>query len=76
MDWVDSGRKFHDMDEKLYSWWSYRNRDWRKSNRGRRLDHIWCSTPLASAIQNYVFYDIARDHVKPSDHIPIMIELA
>ena len=28
------------MDEKVYSWWSYRARDWRKANRGRRLDHF------------------------------------
>ena len=41
--WVDIMRKFVPLEEKLYSWWSYRNRDWKISNRGRRLDHIWLS---------------------------------
>ena len=32
-------------EEILYSWWSYRARDWAASNfRGRRLDHVWVST--------------------------------
>ena len=31
------------QDKKIYSWWSYRNKDWKKSNRGRRLDHILIS---------------------------------
>lgn len=47
LGWVDSHRKFTPVSEKLYSWWSYRNRDWRKSDRGRRLDHIWVTAPLA-----------------------------
>ena len=38
-------------DEKLYSWWSYRNKDWKKSNRGRRLDHIWVSKDLDTIIK-------------------------
>jgi exodeoxyribonuclease-3 len=42
----DVMRHTRDDSEKVYSWWSYRNRDWRKSNRGRRLDHIWLSPNL------------------------------
>lgn len=75
LDFVDSARKFVPMDEKSYSWWSYRNRDWRKSNRGRRLDHIWVSKPLENALKKYAIHEDARDWDKPSDHIPIMIEL-
>ena len=32
-----------------YTWWSYRNRDWEASDRGRRLDHVWLSPALAPA---------------------------
>ena len=39
--WVDTHREFTSLEQKLYSWWSYRARDWSKSARGRRLDHIW-----------------------------------
>ncbi|CAN0587354.1 unnamed protein product, partial [Laminaria digitata] len=38
---ADIGRLAVDDHQKLYSWWSYRAKDWAKSNRGRRLDHIW-----------------------------------
>ena len=35
---VDAVRHFVPAEQKLYTWWSYRNQDWRRSNRGRRLD--------------------------------------
>ena len=35
-EWVDIMREFVPHNEKLYSWWSYRNRNWKISNRGRR----------------------------------------
>jgi exodeoxyribonuclease-3 len=44
LNWIDVPRQFVPMEEKLYSWWSYRNRDWKKSNRGRRLDHVWVTS--------------------------------
>jgi exodeoxyribonuclease-3 len=74
-DFVDSARKFVDPSQKLYSWWSYRNRDWKQSNRGRRLDHIWVSKPLESRLQNIIFLAEARDWEKPSDHVPCMIDI-
>lgn len=75
LDWQDAIRHFVPDTEKCYSWWSYRNRDWRKSNRGRRLDHIWVTKPLAQKLKSYKILDYFRDIVKPSDHAPVMIEL-
>lgn len=75
LDWTDTGRAFHAMDEKLYSWWSYRNRDWKKSNRGRRLDHIWITPPLKEKLNSYHTFTEMRDAVKPSDHVPIMADV-
>ena len=46
LDWIDVPRRFVAADKKLYSWWSYRNNDWRVSNRGRRLDHILATPAL------------------------------
>ncbi len=43
---VDAVRHFVPAEERLYTWWSYRARDWAASDRGRRLDHIWV-TPAA-----------------------------
>jgi exodeoxyribonuclease-3 len=75
LDFTDSGRHFVDLEEKLYSWWSYRNKDWKKSDRGRRLDHIWVSTTLQNHLKNYTTLKIARDWNKPSDHVPVILEL-
>lgn len=75
LDWQDAVRHFVPDDEKCYSWWSYRNRDWRKSNRGRRLDHIWVTPPLVKKLKSYKILAPYRDLEKPSDHVPVMIEL-
>ncbi len=75
MSWIDGPREFVPSSEKLYSWWSYRNRDFRKSNRGRRLDHIWLSPNLKSSLRNYYMYKEARAWQRPSDHIPVIIDL-
>lgn len=75
-DWCDAGRHFVPMEEKLYSWWSYRNRDWKKSNRGRRLDHIWVTPALKPALKHFAVMPDARDWESPSDHVPVMIDLS
>ena len=76
LGFIDTARYFVPMDEKAYSWWSYRNRDWKISNRGRRLDHIWITQPLESKLQSYQMFSHARDWIKPSDHAPIMVKLS
>lgn len=76
INWQDAIRHFVPDEEKCYSWWSYRNRDWRKSNRGRRLDHIWVTPPLAKKLKSHKILTEYRDLEKPSDHVPVMIELA
>lgn len=74
--WQDAVRHFVPDEEKCYSWWSYRNRDWKKSNRGRRLDHIWVTKPLVERLKGHKILTHYRDLEKPSDHVPVMIELA
>ncbi len=75
LDWQDAIRYFVPEDQKCYTWWSYRNHDWKVSNRGRRLDHIWVTKPLFSKLKNHKILIEARDFEKPSDHVPVMIEL-
>jgi len=76
LNFIDAARHFIRMEEKAYSWWSYRNKDWKKSNRGRRLDHIWVTQPLETQLESYDMLSHTRSWVKPSDHAPIMISLA
>ena len=75
LDWVDTARHFEPMEKKVYTWWSYRNQDWKKSNRGRRLDHIWVTQPFKKSLQSHKILSEARDWTKPSDHVPVMVEI-
>jgi exodeoxyribonuclease III len=72
--WVDLGRHFIPEPERLYTWWSYRAKDWRESNKGRRLDHMWVSPALAGKAVAHAVHKDCRDWGKPSDHIPMMTE--
>ena len=74
-DWVDVMRATIPHDEKLYSWWSYRNRNWEISNRGRRLDHIWVSKKLFPRVKSGVIFKETRSWERPSDHVPIVIDI-
>ena len=71
-DWVDVMRRHVPPEDKLFTWWSYRARDWRASNRGRRLDHVWATPALSSAAKDLRVIDEARDWQKPSDHVPVL----
>ena len=73
-DWVDAVRATH-PEGKLYSWWSYRGKEWETSDRGRRLDHIWCTPNLKSHIVSVDHFKPYRGKEKPSDHVPVMIDL-
>ena len=67
---VDITRK--DMPEGLlYSWWSYRAKDWDAADKGRRLDHIWATPDLAPKAHSSRILREARGWEKPSDHAPV-----
>jgi len=68
--WVDITRK--DVpDGQLYSWWSYRARDWDMADKGRRLDHVWATPDIASAGHSSRILRSARGWTQPSDHAPV-----
>lgn len=73
--WVDSHRVFVPDNQKLYSWWSYRGLDPFKSDRGRRLDHIWITPNLKNNLVRAEIFKDFRIDKQPSDHVPISIEL-
>ena len=72
---VDAVRHFIPPAEKLYTWWSYRNRDWAASNRGRRLDHIWVTPPLAAGLASAEVLSPVRGWDRTSDHVPVVVKL-
>jgi exodeoxyribonuclease-3 len=73
-DWIDVMRRHVPPAQKLFTWWSYRNRDWRASNRGRRLDHIWSTPALDGAAVSMRVLDEARDWPRTSDHVPVIAD--
>jgi exodeoxyribonuclease-3 len=75
LDWIDVARHRVSHDEKLYSWWSYRNQDWRKSDRGRRLDHIWVTPGLIESVKDFSILKDVRDWTQPSDHVPVVMDI-
>lgn len=72
---VDAVRHFVPPDQKLYTWWSYRNRDWAASDRGRRLDHIWVTPALVGSLKSHRIFRETRDWEQTSDHVPVLVEL-
>ncbi|MBV9824931.1 MAG: exodeoxyribonuclease III [Alphaproteobacteria bacterium] len=72
---VDAVRHFVPPDQRLYTWWSYRNRDWAASDRGRRLDHVWVTPSLISGLSAAKVHRDSRFWDRTSDHVPVMIEL-
>ena len=70
--WTDIMRRFVPPEQSLYTWWSYRARNWRASNRGRRLDHIWATPRLADRARFMQVIDETRDWPRPSDHVPVI----
>lgn len=55
----------------LYSWWSYRARDWDEADKGRRLDHVWASADIRQAAHSSRILRGARGWDQPSDHAPV-----
>ena len=75
INFIDSARFFIPFEQKSYTWWSYRNKNWEESNRGRRLDHIWVSEDLKDRLRKVESLKDARKWDRPSDHVPFILSL-
>lgn len=58
-----------------YSFWDYQAGAWQK-DRGLRIDHLLLSPQAADRLQSCVIDKKVRGWEKPSDHVPVWIELA
>jgi exodeoxyribonuclease-3 len=79
-NFIDLVREAHPEPQKLFSWWSYRALDFRASNRGLRLDHLWASPGLRDAAfrlgaVSAKVHDNVREWERPSDHAPVTADL-
>ncbi len=81
LGFIDLVRESTPEPDKVFSWWSYRAADFRASNRGLRLDHIWISPGLRDAAfragkPRAEVHAAVRAWERPSDHAPVTIDLA
>jgi exodeoxyribonuclease-3 len=74
-EWIDAVRRFIPPEQRLYSWWSYRAKDWSKADKGRRLDHVWVTPPLTDALRGATVLREVRGWPTPSDHVPVVVRL-
>ncbi|MEI9905672.1 MAG: hypothetical protein WDN06_18350 [Asticcacaulis sp.] len=62
-----------------YTFWDYQAGAWQK-NEGIRIDHHLLSPQAADCLRDMTIFKATRgrthDEAKPSDHVPVMIELA
>jgi exodeoxyribonuclease-3 len=70
----DAFRGVWDAD-RVYSWWDYRAGDFHEG-RGMRIDLVLASAPLASRVSWAVIDRNARKGKLPSDHAPVVIDIA
>ena len=71
---VDVVRRQHPEDG-VYSWWDYRRGDFHQ-RRGLRIDYALASTSVADRTQFTIVDRNARKGKQPSDHAPVIIDLA
>lgn len=71
---VDAFRLF-EQPPKSWSWWDYRNLAFRK-NQGLRIDIILVSQALQPRVQACVIDKLPRKNERPSDHAPVLVEIA
>jgi exodeoxyribonuclease III len=67
---VDVFRQF-EQPEKSFSWWDYRQGAFRR-NQGLRIDHILCSSVLATTCTACGIDKAPRGLERPSDHAPVV----
>ncbi|MBF9059589.1 exodeoxyribonuclease III [Rhodobacterales bacterium HKCCSP123] len=59
----------------LYSFWDYQAGAWDRNN-GIRIDHLLLSPQAADLMQDAGIEKAVRGREKPSDHVPVWIDLA
>ena len=73
LGFVDACRRFHETEQ--FTWWDYRTAAFQR-NRGWRIDHHYLSAELCARLQSCEVDIAPRQLEKPSDHAPVIVELA
>jgi exodeoxyribonuclease III len=74
LGFVDALRQFN-QEEGQFTWWDYRAAAFRR-NLGWRIDHHYLSSALSPKATSCTIDKLPRTWEKPSDHVPVTVELA
>ena len=75
------GERLHDVfrvfepDAGHWSWWDYRSGAWER-DQGWRIDHIYLDGELLELATGCVIHKATRANPQPSDHAPVVVNLA
>jgi len=72
---LSDGFRLFPQAEKSFTWWDYRQAGFRR-NLGLRIDHLLLSPDLAQRARAAVIDLAPRKLERPSDHTPLVVELA
>ena len=72
---TEAYRALHPSQAGAFSYWDYQAGAWPKNN-GIRIDHHLLSPQAADRLVAARIHREARGHEKPSDHVPVEIELS
>jgi exodeoxyribonuclease III len=72
---LSDGFRLFEQPARAFSWWDYRMGSFRRNN-GLRIDHVLLSEALRSACTGCRIDVSPRRNERPSDHAPVVAELA
>lgn len=77
LKWLGLTEAFEAADGRAheYSFWDYQASAWQKGH-GIRIDHLLLSPQAADRLEKVEIFRKARSLEKPSDHVPVIAELA
>lgn len=75
LNWTDAVREIIPPDDPVFTWWSYRQSEFKVDSRGWRLDHIWVSPGLKDFISSAEVLVDVRHWAPASDHAPVLVTL-
>ncbi len=74
LGYTDAVRQVHGDKPDLYTFWDYQAGAWQRNN-GIRIDHLLLSPQAADLLKDARIDREVRTQERPSDHVPVVIEL-
>jgi exodeoxyribonuclease-3 len=75
LGFTDAIRHIHGDKPDLYTFWDYQAGAWQRNN-GIRIDHLLLSPQAADLLKDARIEREVRAQERPSDHVPVIVELA